>query len=124
LSPAAEQDHHRLVTLDEIQPIAGAVVDPHLRHAAAYRLHLAPVCPLKAVQTNIDIGSSINDRRVAPYPTDQRQHKPHSNDGGGDKRARDAGRQETEANEDQGHDPKVTAAHQHLPKMQTLPDCA
>ena len=35
---AAEQDDNPVAAPDEIHPIAGAVVNPHLRHAAALRL--------------------------------------------------------------------------------------
>ena len=37
LVTAAEQDHHRVAALGEIHPVAGTVVDPHFRHAAAGR---------------------------------------------------------------------------------------
>jgi hypothetical protein len=57
----------------------------------------------------------IFDYRLGRPIGRQRQHKAHNNDGEGDKRARGAAQQETESNEDQGHDQKLTAAHQVPP---------
>jgi hypothetical protein len=71
--------------------------------------------------TSTRIGRLINDGRVDPYPitdcADQRQRKYHNDDGDSDKRARGTAQQETEANDGQGRNPKVTAAHQRLLKM-------
>ena len=39
----AEQDDNRVAAPDEIHPVARNVIDPHLRHAAAYRLHVAGI---------------------------------------------------------------------------------
>jgi hypothetical protein len=38
---AAEQDDNRVAAPDEIHPVARTVIGPHLRHAAAHRLHVA-----------------------------------------------------------------------------------
>jgi hypothetical protein len=51
---AAEQDDHHVAASDEIHPIARAVVDPHLRHAAAHRPYVTGITEREASDANSD----------------------------------------------------------------------
>src|SRR5713101_5800763 len=55
----AQQDDNRVAAPDEIHPIAGAVVDPHLRHAAAHRLHITGIAEQEAADANGDVGARL-----------------------------------------------------------------
>src|SRR5580692_4499787 len=59
LVAAAEQDNKPVAAPDEIHPIAGAVVDPHLRHAAAHRLRVAGIAEREATDANGNAGARL-----------------------------------------------------------------
>src|ERR1700716_2995238 len=54
LVPARDQDDQCFATANEVHAIAGTVVDPHLRHAAAHRLHVAGVAERHSPDPGID----------------------------------------------------------------------
>src|SRR5215471_746534 len=64
LVAAAEQDDDRVAAADEIHPIARAVVDPHLRHAAAHWPHVTGIAEREAADANRDPGA----RLAVPQP--------------------------------------------------------
>src|SRR6266511_681670 len=51
---AGEQDDKRFAAAEEIHTIAGTVVDPHLRYAAAHRLHVARVADLQPIDARLN----------------------------------------------------------------------
>jgi hypothetical protein len=56
---AAEQHDNRVAALDEIHPVARTVIDPHLRHAATHRLHIAGIAKRKAADAHGDSGARL-----------------------------------------------------------------
>src|SRR3954447_16487963 len=56
---AAQQDDDGVAAPDEIHPIAGTVIDPHLRYAAADRFYVAGVAEREAADANRDAGARL-----------------------------------------------------------------
>src|SRR6266851_3229191 len=55
----AEQDDHRVAAPDEIHPVAGTVVDPHLRNAATHRLYVTGIAEREAADANGDASACL-----------------------------------------------------------------
>jgi hypothetical protein len=54
---AGEQDEDGVSAPDEIHPITGTVVDPHLRHAAPHWLHVAGIAERESADAGGDAGA-------------------------------------------------------------------
>src|SRR5690242_13481137 len=59
LVATAEQDDDSVATPDEIDPVAGTVVDPHFQHAASYRFHVARIAKREAANANGNSGARL-----------------------------------------------------------------
>ncbi len=55
----AEQEDNRVAALDEIHPLARTVINPHLRHAAAHRLHVAGITEREAADAHGDSSARL-----------------------------------------------------------------
>jgi len=64
LVTAAKQNNDNVAAPDEVDPITRAVVDPHLRHARAHRLHVTGI----AQRQTTDSGSDAGARVAIPQP--------------------------------------------------------
>src|SRR5208282_123341 len=56
---AAEQYDNHFAAPDEIHPVAGTVIDPHLRHTAAHRLHVTGIAEREASDANRNPGARL-----------------------------------------------------------------
>src|SRR6266566_1905266 len=59
LVTTAEQHDNRIAAPDEIHPVARTVINPHLRHAAAHRLHVAGIAEREAADAHGDPGARL-----------------------------------------------------------------
>src|SRR3954447_20896878 len=73
LVASTEQDDHRRAALDEIDPVAGTIVDPKLADALSDRANVAGVAERQAADADVDPGLSLPIAElVEPLGIDER----------------------------------------------------
>jgi hypothetical protein len=65
LVAAAQQDDDADPAVDEIDPVAGAMIDPHLRNAAAHRFHVARIAERQAPDAYVMRARASRSRKLA-----------------------------------------------------------